>query len=85
MTELGKNIRETHEAIVLAHAPVDIRVQDEGTILLFWPISDAGAEWINDHLDPEGLRWGGARVVEHRYAQDIIDGAREDGLVFGRF
>lgn len=61
---------------------VDIRIRDEGTLVLLWPISAAGKSFFDEKVNVE-TTFGGAIVVEHRYAQDIIDGATADGLVFG--
>lgn len=61
---------------------VDFRVRDEGTLVLLWPISDAAKSFVEEKIAVE-TTFGGAVVVEHRYAQDIIDGIREDGLVIG--
>lgn len=63
----------------IAHA--DLSVQNEGTIFLLTPISDAGREWIAEKLCTEDALWfGGALCVEHRFIADIVTGAQEDGL-----
>ena len=59
----------------------DLQVENHGSIFLLRPVSDAGTDWINDHIDTENAQWFGISVViEHRYIQDIVDGAIHDGL-----
>lgn len=57
----------------------DIFVNNHGSILIFVPASEAGADWIEEHIG-YAMSWAGGRVVEPRYAQSIIDGAINDGL-----
>jgi hypothetical protein len=57
----------------------DIRIQNEGTIFLFTPISDEAIEWWETHVE-EGMTYCGANVVEHRPAAAIIDGLIEAGF-----
>jgi predicted thioesterase len=58
----------------------DLRVNNHGTIFLVHPLSDAGREWVQEHLPADAQRFGEAVVVEHRYIADIVDGATNDGL-----
>ena len=62
----------------------DLYVQNEGSIFLLHPQSDAGLGWINEHIDECATRWGhgprAAVVVEHRYIGNIVAGAQADGL-----
>lgn len=58
---------------------------DAGTLYAFYPISEVGRDWLDEHLDPDCPRFsnrylGNAYVVEHRYATDIIRGAVHDGV-----
>lgn len=60
----------------------DITVQNEGTIFILTGRTDAGREWIEENCsegnyNPFGQ---GARLVEHRYIGQIVEGAREAGL-----
>lgn len=61
-------------------APGDITVIDHGSITVFLPTSDAGREWIAEHIASDAMRWAGGVVVEPRYLGDIVDGAINDGL-----
>ena len=58
----------------------DVVIRDEGTIVLFIPTSPKGTQWLEEHLDPECPRWGDGYAVEHRYAQDIIEGLLADEI-----
>ncbi|HMH83667.1 MAG TPA: hypothetical protein VK531_12410 [Gemmatimonadales bacterium] len=58
----------------------DLHIIDQGSVCLLQSGSPAGAEWIALHLDPDALRWAGRTVIEPRYLQDLVDGARLEGL-----
>jgi hypothetical protein len=60
---------------------IDFEVIDNGSAVQFFPATEAGAEWLEDNIEPdEHLRPGGTLVVGHRIALDLIDGLRTDGL-----
>lgn len=60
---------------------VDLLIRDEGTVVVFRPVSDAARQWIDDNVISEGWQWlGGTLAVDHRYADSIIQGAMLDGL-----
>lgn len=42
-----------------------------GSIVLIRPLSPKVANWLEEHTD--GTWWGGALVVEPRYADDLLD------------
>jgi hypothetical protein len=61
---------------------IDITVQNEGSIFILTGRTDVGRAWIEEHcsegdFNPFGH---GARLVEHRFIGDIVNGAREAGL-----
>jgi hypothetical protein len=58
----------------------DLSIQDEGSIYLLRPHSDAGKEWIAEHIPDTAIWFGGAVVIEHRFIGDIAQGAVNDGL-----
>lgn len=59
----------------------DLEVQSEGTIYLLRPLTDAGAAWIGENLVAEGCQFfGDALCVEHRFIEEIVTGAKSDGL-----
>ena len=57
----------------------DVRIADHGSIVLFYTLSDASRAWWRDNV-ADGETLGAARVVEHRYAMDILQGLIRDGL-----
>lgn len=59
---------------------IDIRVENHGSLFLFRPETPAGETWIEEHVDPDAPRFGGALVCEHRYARELADGMISDGL-----
>ena len=58
----------------------DVRIQNEGSIYLLHPETDAANEWIDEKVQAGAQRFGLALVVEHRYVVDIIEGMQADGL-----
>lgn len=61
----------------------DITVEGSGTVYLLVPESDAGREWLAEHLDIDNSfqpYWPAKAVVEHRYVRDIVAAALADGL-----
>jgi hypothetical protein len=58
----------------------DVRVENHGTLFLFYPLTPAAEEWIAEHVSDDAQFWGPALVVEHRYARDLAAGMTGDGL-----
>lgn len=58
----------------------DINIIDHGSIVIFLPTSDAGREWVAEHIASDAMRWAGGVVVEPRYVEHIVLGAMNDGL-----
>jgi hypothetical protein len=61
-----------------APATVDILISNEGSIFMFYPQTDEGREWLEEHTD--GTWFGGRLAVEGRYVRDLAEGILEDGL-----
>jgi hypothetical protein len=60
----------------------DFEVDDQGTIFILNPISEAALQWCYYHLPADAPRWGSvAYMIEHRYIEDIVRGCRRDGLL----
>lgn len=49
-------------------------------VFILTPVSDTGRKWIDKRIGPDAQRWGKGIAVEHRYIEDIVEGARLDGL-----
>ena len=58
----------------------DVAIAPEGTIDLFHVLSRRAERWVDDNVDPNAQRFGGALVVEHRFATDLAHGMVADGL-----
>jgi hypothetical protein len=37
-------------------------------------------EWLDEHIEPDALRWCNGVAVEHRYLDDIVHGMINGGL-----
>lgn len=74
-------MRMHNSKVVELPARPDFYVQNEGTIFLFHPKTEAAKEWISEHIPEDAQRWGDAVAVEHRYIADIVEGIQADGLV----
>lgn len=62
------------------HQP-DVAVHNEGTLFLFRTLTDRARNWIAAHVQADALWFGDALVVEHRFAADLAQGMRDDGLL----
>lgn len=59
----------------------DFRSINHVSIVMVEPVSNAAKEWVSEHVQLEDWQWfGGAFSVEPRYASDLIEGIRGDGL-----
>ena len=52
------------------------KIINEGSIVLFEPLTDAARDWWAGNVDPDAITMGQAYVVEHRYAGDIVEGIK---------
>lgn len=52
----------------------DVEVTNEGSLVLFRPLSNTGETWLDEHLPEDAPRLGRTIAVEHRYAGDIVGG-----------
>jgi len=59
----------------------DISIECQGSIDLFRPLTRAGREWITANISEDSNWFGGALVVEPRYAANLITGMTNDGLI----
>lgn len=69
-----------HTRVAPAVTP-DFRVEDQGTITVLFPVTDAGREWVEQNLPSDAMYFCGGVIIEHRYVQDILFGIVNDGLV----
>lgn len=58
----------------------DIIMQDEYSLVIFFPNTTIGSDWLEEYLPEDCPMFGEGYVVEPRYAPDIIEGIIEDGL-----
>jgi hypothetical protein len=58
----------------------DFEVNNEGSIYLLRPLTEAASGWIGEHIPADAQVFGEAVVVEHRYIGDIVKGIQGDGL-----
>lgn len=60
----------------------DFTVQNEGSIVLLHPHTDAARSWVEEHIgEDNGYQpyWPSV-VIEPRYVGDIVNGITADGL-----
>lgn len=59
----------------------DVIVENHGSIFVVQPLTAAGREWIEEHVQSEPYQWlGGGLCVEHRYVAGLVDGMIDAGL-----
>jgi hypothetical protein len=65
-----------------APAP-DFLVENHGSISLLRPVTDAGRDWVDQHIGADnGFQpYYPVVAIEHRYISDVVAGIRECGLV----
>jgi hypothetical protein len=60
---------------------LDVVVRDEGTIVLFTPLTKLAKDWISEHIPADAQWFGRSLVVEHRFSENIAIGMSGDGLI----
>ena len=58
----------------------DFVIHNEGTILLFRPLTKAAREWLEENVQEDAQWFGDALVVEHCYAGAFAVGLVNAGL-----
>jgi hypothetical protein len=57
-------------------------VRDEGSVVLITPLSKLAREWTEANVQLEAWQWfGGGFAVEHGYADDLLCGIADAGLM----
>ncbi len=60
----------------------DVRVNDQGSVVMIEPVSDEAKTWVQENVGLEGWQWfGPAFACEPRMADPLIEGMRDAGLV----
>jgi hypothetical protein len=62
-------------------AAADYAVENHGTLFLFRPLTEEARENLANNVGEEAQWFGGALVVEHRYALDLAARLRGEGWV----
>jgi hypothetical protein len=61
---------------------VDVRFENQGSIILLLPLTSAGQRWIDENVSTESWQWlGGALTVDWRMAEELAALMQEEGLV----
>ncbi len=56
----------------------DVKLEDHGTLILFYTKHQGVQDWFDDHTD--ATHFCGSYVVERRYAGDIVEALRDEGF-----
>ena len=76
MTKEKENMQKTKKVNGL-----DAFLVGFGSIVQICPMTDAAMDWLKANTQAEGWNWMGRNLcVEARYANDIVQGMRGDGL-----
>lgn len=61
---------------------LDVRVIEHGSVVSFALLTAAAQEWVAENVGSESWQWLGENVlvVDHRYAQGLYDGMKDEGL-----
>jgi len=83
MDEFLQAVAEEQKRVQKASGPqlADVQVTNQGSVVLFKPLTNAGLRFIKQYLWGESFTGEhGVLVVEWRYAADLAAGMREAGL-----
>lgn len=58
----------------------DFTVQDAGSFLILYTVTEEAANWAEEYLPVDAQRWNGGIVIERRYFDAIAEGILADGL-----
>ena len=58
----------------------DFRIENHGSIFLFDPQNARGENHLRDNVNEEAQWFGGALVVEPRYAADLAEALQAEGF-----
>jgi hypothetical protein len=59
----------------------DFTVQNEGSIFLLRPHSQAAHVWITEHMSGGIQQFGSAAVIDYKYIYDVINSIQQEGLL----
>lgn len=58
----------------------DLQFANHGPFITCEPETPEGQAWLDEHLGPPPV-YSIVHIIEHRYLEDIVLGARADGLI----
>lgn len=68
----------------MAQQKPDIHINDQGSIVVFTPLTKAGEDWIQQNVEFESWQMlGRGLCVDHRPAQGLVELIQEAGLTLG--
>jgi hypothetical protein len=62
----------------------DVLVENHFSLFLFRLLSPEAKQWVDENVSDDAQFFGGALVVEPRYARDLLDGIVAAGLAVGQ-
>ena len=64
---------------------LDVKVRNEGSVIMVTPVSPEAKDWVNENVSLEGWTWmGDSFAVEPRMADDLLSGMADAGFIVGR-
>lgn len=60
---------------------IDVKIERAGSLFMFQPLTDAAKEWLKENVSEDSQWFGGRLVVEHRYAMDLAEGMKSEGMI----
>lgn len=71
--------QSTYAATAARSAP-DFSISNHGSISLLQPLTKRARSWIAERVADEPQWFGGALVVEWRYAEPLVEALARDGM-----
>jgi hypothetical protein len=69
-----------HDAASNPTSSPDVLVNNVGKLYTFCPLTLQAKEWIDEHVQGDAQWFGHVLIVEHRYAWELAQGMKDDGL-----
>ena len=73
--------RNDSQAVQSQNTPDDVIVSNEGTVLLFNPLTARAKRWMQANVHPDSHWFGSALVIECRYAWALAQNMKDEGPV----
>jgi len=65
----------------MMNTKADVNIINHGSLIAFHLLTEAATDFVAENVSDESQFFGNALMVEPRYAQDLLYGMQDSGLV----